>query len=273
MKKKLILASFFIILLSSILVSACSKSNDKAADSTPVATATPAEVKTEATAAPTANMDPLGKYDPPITIKTVRRIDANMKLPEGQTYEDNVWTRALSEELGINVKVDWSADGTQYDTELNVTMASGALPDIMRVDEKQLQQLIETDSIADLTEVYNQYASEATKEQYGVGDSIALKQSSSNGKLYALPNSASSIAGAGGPLIWVRSDWMKNLNLPDPKNMDDLLNIMKAFTNDDPDGNNKKDTFGFTVSKNFLEGGYSATGIFNGYHAYPKDVG
>lgn len=65
-----------------------------------------------------------------------------MKLPEGQTYEDNVWTRTLREEYGIDTKVLWNVDGGQYDNKLNMSIASGELPDLMKVSPAQFKQLL-----------------------------------------------------------------------------------------------------------------------------------
>ncbi|MBO9605296.1 MAG: hypothetical protein J7639_05065, partial [Paenibacillaceae bacterium] len=44
---------------------------------------------------------------------------------------------------------------------------------------------------------------------------------------------------------YVRKDWLDKLNLKMPVTYDDMMNVMRAFTNNDPDGNGKKDTYGF----------------------------
>jgi len=272
MAKKSTIALLVLTLVATTLLSACSKNNGNGEASSPstVSPSSPANESSGDSTPAETKADPFGKYDPPISISTVRSIDATMKLPEGQTYEDNVWSRALAQDLGIDVKVNWTADGTQYDNKLNVTIASGDLPDLMRVTATQLKQLVESDSLADLTEVFDKYASEESKRQYAIGDSIALKSAMVNGKLYAIPNIASAIGGAAGPLIWIRSDWMKKLNLPEPKTIEDVNNIARAFTNNDPDGNGKKDTVGFAFTNDFFDSGLGMTGYFNSFHAYPS---
>lgn len=259
MTKKALLSSMCFVLSMSIVLSACTteKKPEEPAQATANSTGQPAA---------STNNNPLGKYDPPITLSTVKRIDSNLKLPNGQTNEDNVWMKAMASELGINIKTEWVADASQYDNKLNMSIASGSLPDFMRVNQEQLNQLIESNSLEDLAEVYDKYASADTKKQYAVGDSIALKASSVGKKLYAIPNTASAIAGAGSPLLWIRTDWLKNLNLPEPKTMQDLFDIAKAFTNNDPDGNGKKDTVGLA----FVNGQIGDLGIYNGFHAYPS---
>lgn len=48
------------------------------------------------------------------------------------------------------------------------------------------------------------------------------------------------------PALWVRRDWMDNLGIEDPKNLDELYDMLYRFTYDDPDQNGKQDTYGLT---------------------------
>lgn len=47
---------------------------------------------------------------------------------------------------------------------------------------------------------------------------------------------------------FIRKDWLDNLNLTIPQNYEEYLNVLRAFRNNDPDGNGKKDTYGFSLS-------------------------
>ncbi|WJH33448.1 extracellular solute-binding protein [Paenibacillus sp. CC-CFT747] len=49
--------------------------------------------------------------------------------------------------------------------------------------------------------------------------------------------------------MWVRKDWLQKLNLQMPTTLDEFLTVAKAFTEQDPDGNGKKDTYGITGAK------------------------
>jgi putative aldouronate transport system substrate-binding protein len=46
--------------------------------------------------------------------------------------------------------------------------------------------------------------------------------------------------------VMVRQDWLDKLKLPLPKTTEEYLQVAKAFTEQDPDGNGKKDTLGST---------------------------
>ena len=61
-----------------------------------------------------------------------------------------------------------------------------------------------------------------------------------NGKVYYKPLPL--VPNQRGMLI--RTDWLEKLNLEMPKNLDDLYQVMDAFTHGDPDGNGVDDTYG-----------------------------
>lgn len=246
--------------LTFLLLTACSGgSSEQAAPGagTPSATAGGGQVNP-------ATDGPLSKYDPPITITTVKSMDL-VKFKEGESIDNNVWTRSFEKELGIKLKYEWSVDSKQYDQKMNVTIASGTYPDFFRVSSNQLQQLVDGDKLADLTAVYQKYASDFTKALIAQDGGAGIRAATFKGKLMAIPSAASLTDQA--PVVWVRTDWLTKLNLPEPKTMEDVLKIAEAFTKNDPDGNQKKDTYGLIADKTIFD---SLKGLFNSYHAYPN---
>ncbi|HEY5583267.1 MAG TPA: extracellular solute-binding protein, partial [Ruminiclostridium sp.] len=223
------------------------------------------------------NKDPLGKYATPIDITFVRGIDDDLAaniLPKtpGETLEDNRWTRLYKEELGINVKYAWTVKGNEssdaYVQKINVTLASGDIPDVVLVNPSQLKQLVDSDMVEDMTQYYNDYASEQlktymTEEGTGTIDSVTF-----DGKMMAVPETVAFNEAA--QYLWIRNDWMKKLNLQAPKTMDDVLKMSEAFTTQDPDGNGKDDTYGLPITKDLYSGAMGTEGFFAGYHAYPN---
>ena len=45
----------------------------------------------------------------------------------------------------------------------------------------------------------------------------------------------------------MRVDWLKNLGLEMPTDLDSLYDVLYAFTYDDPDGNGQQDTVGIVM--------------------------
>lgn len=223
------------------------------------------------------NKDPFGKYEPAIDISFVRGIDDDLAaniLPKtpGETLEDNRWTKIYKEELGINVKYDWTVKGNEqsdaYTQKINVTLASGDLPDVVLVNPSQLKQLVDSDMVEDMTKYYNDFASEQFKKNMTEEGSGNIDSVTFDGKMMAIPEPVSTNESA--QYLWIRNDWLKKLNLQAPKTMDDVLKISEAFTTKDPDGNGKADTFGLPITKDLYSGCMGTEGFFAGYHAYPN---
>jgi putative aldouronate transport system substrate-binding protein len=66
-----------------------------------------------------------------------------------------------------------------------------------------------------------------------------------NGDLLALPSAWSGNLGFARS---IRTDWLENLGLDMPETIDEFYEVVKAFTEDDPDGNGKDDTIGMTAA-------------------------
>ncbi|RAV14389.1 extracellular solute-binding protein [Paenibacillus contaminans] len=261
--RKVLSTGIAAMLSSSMLLVACSGNNGDVKPGNSPGTGSAAASKEPAKAA--EKPDPFGKYDPPIEVTSVREMNSAWKFPSDQTMENNVWTKGYEQDLGMKVKYLWTSD--QYEQKLNLTIASGQLPDVMAVNATQLQQLADAGQLADLTDVYQQYASPVTKEYLEKDGGASMRAATLNGKLLALPFTASGYDQA--PLLWVRTDWLKKLNLPEPKTMQDVFAIAEAFTTQDPDGNQKNDTFGLGATKGLYGHMGTLEGFFNGYHVYP----
>ncbi|QGQ95156.1 extracellular solute-binding protein [Paenibacillus psychroresistens] len=262
MKRKRLKSSLFIgVLAMSIVATGCSTKNPGEATNT-----------TDPAVSATNNkpVDPLAKYDPPIEVTIARAIDADLTFKDGESIDNNIWTKAMEDELGIKQKTTWSVKGSadEYNQKLSVSIAAGNLPDMFLTDAIKLKQLADAGQLEDLTELYNQYATPFTKEILGQDGGMALKSATFGGKLLAIPNTDSAADTV--PLMFIRTDWLKNLNLTEPKTMDDVLKISEAFTKKDPDANKKSDTFGLALSKELFGGTGGIVGFANSYHAYPN---
>ncbi|MBO9607850.1 MAG: extracellular solute-binding protein [Paenibacillaceae bacterium] len=250
-------ATSLVVLSAALLfVTACSDKKETAQPS-----ASPA-----ATATAQAAVNPLGKYDPPIEVTAVRSLSVSTKFRDGESIENNVWSRAYEQRLGIKVKYLWTANAGDYAQKLNVSIASGELADIMQVDATQLKQLVDSGQAEDLTALFEKYASPLAKKIV-TEDGRQMKAATYGGKLMAIPRTGSPSDSS--QVLWVRADWLKKLNLPEPKTMQDVFQISEAFTKQDPDGNKVDDTFGLALTNALQASGIaSLKPFFNGFHAY-----
>jgi multiple sugar transport system substrate-binding protein len=121
-----------------------------------------------------------------------------------------------------------------FETKLQQQAAQKQLPDIVINDTAQLGNM---QSQGWLREVDRSKVAGGDK----LSDRAWKAASATDGKYFAMPFSAQAF------LFLVRADWRKKLNIPEPKTWADVAAMAKAFTNNDPDGNGKKDTYGFVV--------------------------
>jgi len=206
------------------------------------------------------------RYTPAIPMESVASVNATVKFHEGQDIYNNVWTRAYKELLGIDLTYQWVVDGSQYEQKLNASIMSGETPDMFHANPQLLKLLEDSDLIADLTDVYEQEASQATRDIMAQ-DPVALKASSIEGKLMGIPLTDASLASA--PVLWIRQDWLEKLGMTGPTSMADVMTIAERFVKEDPDGNGQDDTIGLAVTKDLWGAIAGLGGFFNGYHAYP----
>lgn len=191
-----------------------------------------------------------GKFDPLVTVTTVRPFsDATQGYGEGEDLENNAWTRLMEDKYGIDVKYKWVAPtGEEYNSKLNLDISSGELVDFFRVDKKQLSELVEADMIQPLDEVWEKYASERTRNLVEVeGGEKVMEACMYDGKMMAIPFTGNPKESA--QLLYIRQDWLDNLNLEAPKTMDDVIAIAEAFASQDPDRNGVDDTYAVVINQ------------------------
>ncbi|WP_138755098.1 extracellular solute-binding protein [Paenibacillus sinopodophylli] len=220
------------------ILSACSNNNNVVPSSSPVSTASSSS-STELWKQ---------KFDPPITITTAIVDDGASRgnaFKPGESMEDNVNLRWMKENIGIDVKFDFIVTKSEdYDTKLRLLLSSGGkLPDAFRAHGEPLQSLLAAKKLMPLDEAIEKYAHPGYKkliEDYG----YAMGEVKKDGKIYGLP---SFYMGDEGTVMWIRKDWLDTLGLQPPKTLAELENVLKQFTENDPDKNQKNDTVGLAV--------------------------
>ena len=178
---------------------------------------------------------------------------------DSDTWDNNVWTREIESTFNIKVVNLWTSDQSQYNTKLNVSIASGDLRDFYSVDNSQVVNVIKSDLAIDMTASFDKYASPDLKAIMDA-DKTGFDSGKSDGKLLAISTQHFGLVSVPN-CIWIRDDWMKKLNLSAPKTVDDFVKLCEAFTTQDPDGDGKNDTYGLAVSKNLYDTPASGTGL------------
>lgn len=211
-------------------------------------------------------------YEPAIEIGMVRETTDSLEdmiagLP-GESLLDNRWTRLYEEELGIRIRYDWVDKGVLYHQKMGVSLASGAIPDVVRVNAQQLRRLSNANQLQDLTYVYEAYASPLTREILNEEGPSPLEMGTIDGRLMGIPETSGSVEQA--MFIWLRTDWLEALDLQPPTTMQELLAISEAFTEMDPDGSGANDTYGLGIASHIWDPVAGLVGFMAGYDAYPN---
>lgn len=206
-------------------------------------------------------------YEDPITLKMGFAFASDFGWAGEESFEDNAW-RNLYEALGYQMDVLYNIDASQNETKLATSITSGNYPDLLGGSPTEIVKYAETGVIADITEVFEEYASDELKEYLNYGGIDNLSAGMVNGRLYGIPKASQ--AQIDGMMMFIRKDWLDNLGLEVPKTMEELKNVARAFTEDDPDGNGVNDTYGLAL--NGVDGFTYWSGLqayFEGYGAAP----
>ena len=155
---------------------------------------------------------------------------------DGDTYEDNVWSRLIKEKLNIELEVAFSADTTTdaYKQKMNVMLASGEFPDVVRWSDRTFfKQAQEAGFIQPIGPAFDAYATDAVKE-YQTDYAEAFEGATIDGVLYAFPYMNDNFHQAYN--LWIRDDWLENTGTEPPKTVEEMVELARIFTEEDPDG-------------------------------------
>lgn len=214
--------------------------------------------------------------DGQVIVRLGKQTSTNPRLPEGDTFEDNAYSRLAEEVLDIELVNEFEANGEDYERQVALAISSGQLPDIMQVSLEELKELKDNDLIADLSEVYEEHASDYIKELYGSYEINPLDDVTFDGELYGIPSAVNVTAPN---MVWVRQDWINELGLGLGEDgdyfitLEELEQLAITFMEEDPDDTGNP--VGIALSHWFTEPGYGGTFTMNAMAsakgAYPKN--
>lgn len=215
---------------------------------------------------------PYGKY-PSLVTYTLGQMNGtnNGNLPEGDTYEDNAYTRYLRQMLNIQNENMFMESEDRYDEYVNVIVNDQTLPDVMVVSNREtLRTLVENDLVEDLTECYENCTSARIKEMYDSYGGEVLKAGMFDGRLMAMPET---VIDHGPNLLWLRKDWMEKLGLEDPASMEEAFAIIEAFCENRMGASEEEEPIGLvcdTALVGTTSSSYSVDAVFQLFGASPQ---
>ena len=150
---------------------------------------------------------------------------------------------------------------SEYTNKIGVTLASGDIPDLVlfpNLDQKYFSavesgQFIPIESYLEDEEAFPNFSKIPAELK---------KILTYNGHIYGIPR----LRGVPLHTVVLRKDWLENVGMEAPKTLDEYYEVLKAFKEQDPDGNGKDDTFGPAIgtSDNGVTFMNAVTSMFKG---------
>lgn len=230
------------------------------------------EAKTEDREWEEAENTPYGKYPELVTYTLGQMSGANnSNLPEGNTYEDNAYTRYLKKMLNIQNESVHMEREERYDEYVNILVKDHTLPDVLVVSDREtLHELVENDLVADLTDVYKSCTSPRIKEMYDSYGGELLEGGMFDGRLMAIPET---VIDHGPCLLWLRKDWMEELDLAEPKTLEEAFTIIEEFKKNRMGTEPGEEPIGLLCDTSLVgttSTNYSVEPVFDNFGAFPQ---
>ncbi|WP_379158966.1 extracellular solute-binding protein [Paenibacillus sp. sgz5001063] len=157
---------------------------------------------------------------------------------------------------GVRLQITWVPEGV-YTDKMNTAMATGSLGDVTFVkvtDYNLVKNAIRSGAFWEIGPYLKDFPN--LKQL----DPSILNQTAVDGKFYGLyterPSSRQGII--------IRKDWLDRLHLNKPQTLEELYNVIKQFTYNDPDGNGKPDTLGLVDRNDLVYGVFKTLSSYFG---------
>ena len=182
--------------------------------------------------------------------------------PRGTTLGPDTWTELYIEErYGVNLEPWYDIDA--YDTSaIQVRLATGDLPN-MGACQGSLGECVDTGMVREVPrEMIMEHMPNWMRWQEHYAGDQKWERTTVDGVNYAIPTALS--MASTGQVMGFRADWMRAVGyepepVPDreffrgPDSIAEIEELLLKFRNADPDGDGRKDSYGYMVWKNSVD--------------------
>jgi putative aldouronate transport system substrate-binding protein len=173
-------------------------------------------------------------------VKIEVMVSSQNNLPSDS--EQDVIKRELDKALGIDLKITTHVGDEDYKNQWKLRIAGNSPADLFYVDRRDMIKLSQQGSLLDLTPYMDKL-----KPTVGFVGEEAMATGTVKGRVFGIPKTST----APQFTLWLRKDWLDRVGMKPPATLQEMMLVMKAFTEKDPDGNGKNDTYGFTGNPSF----------------------
>jgi len=179
--------------------------------------------------------------------------------------EHDLWQAEALKLSGMPIDMT-VVSGSDYNTKLTTTLASGEDYDIVYMLSSNFEKLFRMDLFEPMTAMIE--SSEVFSDPAAFDQREWNRIRRDDGEIYGIFSKYE-----GGRLPLVRWDWMENLGLEEPETLDEYHELLRQFTFGDPDGDGVDNTYGLTMKNIYdIQPFMSGFGVAGGYAGgYAKD--
>jgi putative aldouronate transport system substrate-binding protein len=176
----------------------------------------------------TGDDGPLTPFPNTVTVKMIKEFSPDTWFPEGESFGNNILMDFYKEKLNIKFDLVQEIESGQYQSKLNLMIASNDLPDLFYANASQIYRMAEAGQIQPLTQAYNKYASDKVHAELELNDMMYFTPASYKNDFYGIP--AGEDFSLTIPFVWVRQDWLDELGIKfEPKTNEDIYNLARTF--------------------------------------------
>lgn len=162
---------------------------------------------------------------------------------QGYTQPESEFEHWMEERYNLDVEVVALPGWSDATAKITLLMADETQrPDIIWWwnMESDYADWVDAGLLVDVSPYMEKYT--VMRDYYNsIDPGILFYASDDDGAIYRIPGD---VAEPACETLWIRQDWLDNLNLEVPTTLDELEDVLYAFTFDDPDGNGVDDTYG-----------------------------
>ena len=164
-------------------------------------------------------------------------------------WEQNRFVKEIEEKSNIKLQIISTplSDALQ---KRNLMLASGDYPDLILTDwptvftkSDIMQYGVKEGVLLPITDYIDKYGNNM-KRIFEYNPSYRDRCVAPDGEIYGFARFSECYHCSAYPKIYLRQDWMDKLGLKMPETTEVLREVLRAFVNDDPNGNGKKDEIG-----------------------------
>lgn len=189
--------------------------------------------------------------------------------------KDRIW-KEIEEKANVSLRIEGASHNSDYYTTLNPMINTGDIPDIIFSDPNQTNAYnnwVDQDILHNIDLLLAEKPGEYPWIEKLFESTQYKNISFGGGKRTLIPY----LTSANGWGIYYRTDWLINVGYSEvvdgktvakiPTTIEEFADVLKLFTENDPDGNGKKDTFGMSPGSGafYLNPLYGAFGVTPSY--------